>query len=137
MIGPAKMLFLNVMDWGCEIAETLQVLIDTKVLHARWAKHHGNMYRPGLVVCVKVHCEMPVFHKIHHVVVKNEKLLLFTFALQTVCLHEQFNAFKVLCTTDGPHVFDVKELFFYKAFDIQMSYSHDDSSLFIVPYCFL
>lgn len=84
MIGPGKMLSLNVMDWGCEKAETLRVPIDTKVLNVRWAKHHGNMYRSGLAVCLKVHCEMPVFHKIHHVVVKDERLLLVTFALQTM-----------------------------------------------------
>lgn len=137
MVGPGTMLSLNRMDWGSEIAETLQVPTDTKVLNVRWAKHHGNMYRKGLVVCLKVHCEMPVFHKIYQVVVKDERLLLVTFALRTICVDEHFNAFKVVCTTDGPHVVDVKELFYYKAFDIQMSYSCGDSSLFIVPYYFL
>ena len=131
------MVALNMMDRGCEIAEALQVSIDTKGLDVRWAKHHGNMYRPGLVVCLKVLNEMPVFHKIHRVVLKDERLLLCTFALQTLCIDEHFYAFKVVCTAEGPHVVDVKELFCYKAFDMQMSYSNEDSSLFIVPYCFL
>lgn len=51
------------MERGCEIAEALQVAIATKVLDVRWAKHLGNMYRPGFVVCLKVLNEMPVFTK--------------------------------------------------------------------------
>ena len=94
------------------------------------------MYRPGLVVCPKVFSEMPVFQKMHCVVLKEDRLLLSTFALQTVCLDEHFQAFKVVCTADGPHVV-VKELLCYKAFDMQMSYSNDNSSSFVVPYCFL
>ena len=84
MIGPGTMLSLNVMDWACEIAESLQIPINTKVLKVRWVKHHGNVYCAGLVVCLKVHCEMPVFHKNHNMVVKDEMLLLVTFALQTL-----------------------------------------------------
>ena len=82
IFGPSKMLSLHVIEWGCEIAETLQIPIDNKVLKARWAKHHGNMYRSSLVVCVKVQSEMPVFHKIHHVIVHG-RLLLVTFVLST------------------------------------------------------
>lgn len=112
--GPGKMLSLQVMEWGYEMAEMLQVPVDTKVLNVRWAKHSGTVYRPGLVVCVRVHCEMPVFQRIHHVVVKDGKLLLVTLSLQTICLDEHFNAFKVVCTKVGPHVVDVKELFVIK-----------------------
>ena len=54
MISPGKMLSLNLINWGCEIAETLQVPIDTKVLNVRWAKPHMN--RPNLVVGHKVQC---------------------------------------------------------------------------------
>ena len=64
---------------------------------------------------------MPVFQRIHHVVVKDGKLLLVTFALQTICLEEHFNAFKVVCTKVGPRVVDVRELLCHKAFDIQTS----------------
>lgn len=71
-----------------------------------------------------------------HVVVKDERLLLVTFALETIHLDEHFNAFKVVHATDGPHAVDVRALFCHKAC-IQMSYSSDDSSLFNVPYCFL
>lgn len=137
MLGPSKMVALNMIDRSCQIADTLQVPIDTKMLYVRWAKYHGNMYRPGLVVCLKVLNEMPVFHKIHHVVLHADRLLLFTFALKTVCLDAHFHAFKVVCTADGPNVLDVKQLWCYKAFDMQMSYCNDNLSLFIVPYCFL
>ena len=133
VLGPSKMVAINTMDRGREIANTLQVPIDTKVLDVKWAKHLGNMYRPGLVVCLKVLNDMPVFHKIHRVVLNADRLLLFTFALKTVCLDAHFHAFKVVCTADGPHIVDVKELLCYKAFDLQMSYSNDDLSSFIVP----
>lgn len=126
MIGPGKMLSLNMVDWGCKMAEILQVPIDTMVLNVKWAKHHGNMYR---LVCLKVIVRCQFFRK-------STMLLLFTFALQTIYIDEHFNAYRVGCTTEGSYVVDVKELFCLKAFDIQMSYSYD-SSLFIVPYCFL
>ena len=137
VLGPSKMSALSVMDRGCEIADTLQVPIDTMVLDVKWAKHNGNLYCPGLVVCLKVLNDMPVFYKIQRVVVNDEKLLLITFSLQTLCLDEHLYAYKVVCTTDGSHVIFVKDLFCYKAFDVQMSYSDNDSSSFIVPYCFL
>lgn len=120
------------MDRGCEIAEALQVAIDTKVLDVRPAKHHGNMYSPGSVVCLKVLNEMPVFH----VVLKDERLLLFTFALQTVFMDDHFYAFKLVCTADGPHVVDVKELLRYRH-AIFRCQSNDDSNSCIIPCCFL
>lgn len=67
-----------------ETVGTLEVPINTEVLKVKWAKHHGNMYCAGLVVWLKVECEMPVFHKIHHIVVKDEMLLLVTVVLQTM-----------------------------------------------------
>lgn len=135
--GPGKMLALQAMDLGYEMAEVLQVPVETKVLTVRWAKRSGIVYRSGLVVCVTVHCEMPVFHRIHNVVVQDGKLLLVTFSLQTLCLEEHFNAFKVVCTKIGPHIIDVTELHCHKAFDVQTSYGSDDSDMFIVPYHFL
>lgn len=135
--GPGKMLALQAMDWGYEMAEVLQVPVETNVLTVRWAKHSGIVYRSGLVVCVTVHCEMPVFHKIHHVVVQDGRLLLVTFALQTLCLEEHFNAFKIVCTKIGPHVINVRDLLCHKAFDVQTSYATNSSDVFIVPYHFL
>ena len=82
--GPGKMLSLQVMKWVYEMAEMLQVPVDTKVLNVRWAKDNGTVYCPRLVVCVRVHCEMPVFQRIHHVVVKDGKLLLVTLSLHTI-----------------------------------------------------
>ena len=74
------MLSLNALDWGYEIAQTLQRPTDTEVFTVRWANHHGNMHRANVAVCIKVDCEMPVFHQILHVVVKDDQLLLITFA---------------------------------------------------------
>lgn len=106
------------MDRGYEIAETLQVSVDTKALPVRWAKHNGTVYRSALVVCVRGHCEMVVFQRIHHVA-KDGKLLLVTLMCPKIFLDEHFSAFKVLCTKVRPHVVDVKELFSHKTFDIE------------------
>lgn len=137
VLGPSEMLPLNAMDFGSEAAVLLQVPSCTNVLNVKWAKYHGNMYRPGLVVCYAVHFEMPVFHKIHKIFVTDERLLFVTFALKCICLDEHLHAFKVVCTQDGPNVVDVKDLYTYKAYDKQMSYSCDNSDLFIIPYCLL
>lgn len=102
----------------------------------RWAKHSGIVYRSGLVVCVKVHC-VPVFHKIHNIVVQDGRLLLVTFVLQTLCLEERFNAFKIVCTKIGPHVINVNDLVCHKAFDVQTLYCSNNSDVFIVSYHFL
>lgn len=88
-------------------------------------------------VCAKIDFEMPVFHEIQHVIMKEEHMLLVTYIMDTLCLVEHVNAYKVVRAAKRPNVFVIKELFYHKAFDIQMSYCSNDSSFFIVPYCFL
>ena len=68
-----------------------------------------SVYCSDVVVCVKVHCEMLIFHEIQSILVKDDNLLLVTFAL---------DAFK-----------DVKTR--------KVLLCGDDSSLFVVPYCFM
>ena len=81
MICPGKMLSLNLINWGCEIAETLQVPIDTKVLNVRWAKPHMN--RLNVVVGHKVQCAVSFSQNLSCCF--DERLLLVTYALQTIC----------------------------------------------------
>ena len=105
------------------MAETLQVPIDTMVLN-------GPNTMEICIVQLFVLKSMPdaSFRKSAILLLKMGLLLPYK-----QCLDEH----RVGCTTEGPYVVDVKELFYHKAFEIQMSYSCDDSSLFIVPYGFL
>ncbi|KAG5271297.1 hypothetical protein AALO_G00178160 [Alosa alosa] len=135
-MGPGKMVSLNEMEVGVEVAEKFEVPVRTKVLKVKWAKRNGAVFRPGLAVCVRTDNEMPVFHVIQNVVIKDEQVLLVTVALKTHCLDEHTHAFKVSHTTEAPFVLDVQTLLYHKIFDILTSYDCN-SDLFIVPYCFM
>ncbi|KAK2815036.1 hypothetical protein Q7C36_023302 [Tachysurus vachellii] len=91
---------------------------------------------PGLVCENSKDKDMPVFHVIQNIVVKDEHVLLITTALKTVCLVEHIHAYKVAHTVEAPCVLDVKDILHHKLFDILMSYACD-SDLFIVPYSYM
>lgn len=133
--GPGKMVPLNEMEVGAEMAGKLNVSTWTKVLNVKWVKHCGNTYRSGLAVCVQVQNDMPVFHVIQNIVIKDEHILLITTALKTLCLDEHIHAYKV-ADTEAPYVLEIKDILHHKLFDILMSYGYD-SDLFIVPYSFM
>lgn len=89
-------------------------------------------------MCVEVADEMPVFCKIHNIIVKDEQVVLTGSGVETICFEEHYHAFKVLLKPfQALWVFDVKELFYFKPVDVQMAYGPTESSLFIVPYCHL
>ncbi len=133
--GPGKMVLLNEMEVGAEMAGKLNVSTWTKVLNVKWVKHCGNTYRSGLAVCVQVQNDMPVFHVIQNIVIKDEHILLITTALKTLCLDEHIHAYKV-ADTEAPYVLEIKDILHHKLFDILISYGCD-SDLFIVPYSFM
>ncbi len=126
---------LNEMEVGAEMAGKRNVSTWTKVLNVKWVKHCGNTYRSGLAVCVQVQNDMPVFHVIQNIVIKDEHILLITTALKTLCLDEHIHAYKV-ADTEAPYVLEIKDILHHKLFDILMSYGCD-SDLFIVPYSFM
>lgn len=102
------------------MANALCVPSSTKVLSVKWAKHQGNVYRSNLVVCIKVHCEMPIFHTIQSILVKDNQQYVVIFALNTLFLCEHFNVFEVVQRRKGPHVVDFKDIFYHRSFDIQI-----------------
>lgn len=134
--GPGKTVSLNEMEAGAEMAGKLDVPLWTKVLNVKWVKCCGNTYRSRLAVCVRVQNDMPVFHVIQNIVVKDEQILLITTALKTLCLDEHIHAYKVAHTTKALYVLEIRDILHHKSFDILMSYGCD-SHLFIVPYCFI
>lgn len=137
-IGPGKMVQVGELKEGSKIAAKLKAALSTNVLSVKWVKHHGTEYRRDLIVCVEVAIEMPVFIQIKTIVVKDEQVVLIGSDVETICFDEHCHAFKVALKPSGMlKVFDVKELLYFKPVDVLMAYGTTDSSLYIVPYCYL
>lgn len=96
-LGPGKMAPLNEMEVGAEIAEKLNVPMWTKDLNVKWVKRFGNTERLGLAVCVQVQNDMPAFHVIQNIVIKDEQVFLIAAALKTFGLAEHIHAY-TCCT---------------------------------------
>ena len=126
---------LNRLESYTEIAVKLNVPVWTTIYNVKWIKSFGNLYRPGLAVCIGVENEMPVFHVIQNIVVRDECVLFITTAMKTLYLEEHVHAFKVMHTTDAPIVLEFKDLLHHKCFDILMSCGLD-SDLFYNPFFF-
>ena len=137
-IGPGKIVQLRELKEGPEIAAKLNAAMSNNVLSVKWVKHYGTEYRPGLLVCVEVADEMPVFCKIRTLIVKDEQVILTGSVVETICFDEHYHAFKIVFKPfQALKVLDVQELLYFKPVDVQMAYGTTDSSLFIVPYCHL
>ncbi|KAL3981345.1 alpha-tectorin [Sarotherodon galilaeus] len=103
---------------------------------AKWIKHHGTEYRPDFIICTEVVSEIPVFYKIKSIVVKDDIVLLCGKLMETLCFDDHYHAFKVRMHPNMVlKVLNIKELCYFKPFDLQMKYSTSDSSLYVVPYC--
>lgn len=108
------------------------------MLSVKWVKQHGTEYRPGLIVCVEVADEIPVFYKIKNIIVKDKQVILTGSGTETICFDEHYHALKVLLRPfQALKVFDVQQLLYFKPMDVQMADGPTNSSLFIVPYCHL
>jgi len=81
---------------GPEIAAKLDTAVSNSILSVKWVKHFGSEYRPGLVVCVEVANEMPLFCKIKTVFVRDGKVILIGSSVETICFDEYYHAFKIL-----------------------------------------
>ena len=135
-LGPGKMVTLNELKDGSEIASKLGAALSTSVFSAKWIKHHGTEYRRDFVICTEVAFEMPVFCKIRTIVVKDDSVLLCGKLLDTMCFDHHYHAFKVRLHPDRTvKALLINELFYFKPFDVQMKYGMADSSWYVVPYC--
>ncbi|KAL7873590.1 hypothetical protein AOLI_G00126610 [Acnodon oligacanthus] len=95
-IGPGKMVSLNMVKGGSGFAIAMQVPSSSQVMKERWAKYHGFIYHPHLVICGKVEFEMPLFYQIDSVLTVHGKLLLLTVPLVTLAFQEHFHAYEVI-----------------------------------------
>lgn len=137
-VGPGKMSQLEELKEGADLAAKLNTALSTNVLTVKWVKHYGTEYRPGLIVCVEVAEEMPIFCKIRTIIVKDEQVILIGSGVETICFDEHYNAFRILLKPlQAIKVLNVHDLIYFKPLDIQMAYGPTDASLFLVPYCHL
>ncbi|KAK0149552.1 hypothetical protein N1851_009708 [Merluccius polli] len=120
------MLQLSKLKEGPEIAAKLNTELSTNVLSVKWVKHNGTEYRPGLLVCVEVAAEMPVFCQIQTVIVKDEQVTLTGSGVETVCFDEHYHAFKIVLkpfqAVKVVHVLVIQELVYFKPVDVQMGF---------------
>nr|XP_024657554.1 uncharacterized protein LOC106676865 isoform X1 [Maylandia zebra] len=135
-LGPGKMVTLGELKEGPEIALKFGAALSTSVFSAKWIKHHGTEYRPDFIICTEVVSEIPVFYKIKSIVVKDDIALLCGKLMETLCFDDHYHAFKVRMHPNMVlKVLNIKELCYFKPFDLQMKYGTSDSSLYVVPYC--
>ncbi|KAL3989131.1 hypothetical protein ACER0C_013449 [Sarotherodon galilaeus] len=135
-LGPGKMVTLGELKEGPEIALKFGAMLSTSVFSAKWIKHHGTEYRPDFIICTEVVSEIPVFYKIKSIVVKDDIVLLCGKLMETLCFDDHYHAFKVRMHPNMVlKVLNIKELCYFKPFDLQMKYGTSDSSLYVVPYC--
>lgn len=137
-IGPAKSVALRDLSGCFEIANKLTVQTDTVVLSVKWLKYYGTEYRPGLLVCIDVVDELPLFCKITSIIVNEENVVLCGTDVETLCFDEHYQAFEIeIKPSQTLKVFNVKELLYFKPVDVQMTYGSDNTSSYVVPYCHL
>ena len=135
-LGPGKMVTLDELKQGSEMAVKFQTVLSTTVFSAKWIKYHGTEYRRDFIICTEVACEMPVFCKIETIAVKDDTVLLCGKLMETMCFDHHYHAFKVKLHPDKVlKVLHINDLFYFKPFDVQMKYESNDSSLYVVPYC--
>ncbi len=138
MVSPGKMSQLKDLKEGPEVAAKLNTAIFTNVLSVKWVKHYGTEYRPGLIVCVEVADEMPVFYKIQTIIVKDEQVILAGSGVENIRFDEHYHAFRILLKPfQTVKVFNIQDLFYFKPLDVQMAHGPTDTSFFIVLYCHL
>lgn len=136
--GPGKSVALSDLSGCVEISNKLTVPTNIAVLSVKWLKYYGTEYRPGLLVCVTVVNEMPVFCKLNSIIVKDDNVVLCGTDVETICFDEHYQAFEIeIKPTQTLKIFNIEELLYFKPVDVQMSYGSDNSSTYVVPYCHL
>ena len=78
-----------------------------------------------------------LFYQIESVVIIQNKPVLLTIPLFTVAFQEHFFAYEVTRTKKDFVAFQVDDLPYPRPFDIQMSCGKNDTTMYVVPYCYL
>lgn len=88
--GSARMLSFDAMEGGVDKVDSLGIVACTEIIVVKWVIYQGCVYRPEIVVCRKVELEMPQFFQISSVLVKDDRVLLTTLAMDTLSLINTF-----------------------------------------------
>lgn len=130
--GPIKKKDVCILDGGDILIASFNV--DPDVSTTKWVKNFGTEYQVGMFVCMGTHLEIPVFKKICHIVINDDKVLFLTCGVDTLYFDEHFNAYCVREGTESFSVISMDELVYYKPLEKHLSNEMDDA-IYVVPYC--
>ncbi|XDV29589.1 hypothetical protein PO909_032692 [Leuciscus waleckii] len=132
--GPVSKELLSDLENGDFISEQLHIDLSSELTVTPWVKCHGTEYRSGLVVCLDLVDDAPVFGKIVNIFIMDGIFFLAS------CMESEFvehlHAFSVFAQENSLVLKKPDELFYHKPFDLQMSYGND-SLFYIVLDCYL
>lgn len=132
--GPVSNELLSDLEKCDFISEQLNIDLSSEVTITPWVKCHGTEYRKNLVVCLDLVEDVPVFGKIVQILIKDGVYFLVS------CMESEFvehlHAFRVFAQEHSLVLKKTEQLFYYKPFDLQMTYGND-SSFYIVLDCYL
>ena len=121
---------LTDLENGEIISEHFQLDLSSEVSVTPWVKCQGIEYRTGLVVCLDLMDEIPVFGQIVCIFLMRAEIHFFVLDMESVFV-EHLHAFNVV-KQDSLSVIKPDALQFHKPFDLQMSASANDTLFYIV-----
>ena len=128
--GPVKTELLNDLEHGEIISDYLQLAVSTDVTVTPWVKWQGMEYRTGLVVCLDLMDEIPVFGQIDCIFLFRGDIYFLFFDMESIFV-EHVHAYHVV-KQDSLSLIKPDALQFHKPFDLQMSASGNDTCFYVV-----
>ncbi|XP_025765360.1 uncharacterized protein LOC109203258 isoform X2 [Oreochromis niloticus] len=132
--GPLKSFNLDREDNTQMFARALHAA-PRDLFSSSWIKFSGTEYRKGLIICINVENEMPVFGRITTILLADSTTFFLVDKLLVDNLNEHFHAYRVF-ETDEKDVIKADNLIIYKPFDLQHAHTGVDC-LYVVPLFYL
>lgn len=112
--------------------EVFEMIASKDVFSTSWVKIDGLDYKAGLVICVAMVDDEPVFCEISDILLVESHVYVLTNKLLTENFDEHYHAFQVQRSNEK-FIVKMSDIKFQKPFDIQNSYRIADVSLYVVP----
>ncbi|CAI5668325.1 unnamed protein product [Oreochromis niloticus] len=132
--GPLKSFNLDREDNTQMFARALHAA-PRDLFSSSWIKFSGTEYRKGLIICINVENEMPVFGRITTILLADSTTFFLVDKLLVDNFNEHFHAYRVF-ETDEKDVIKADNLIIYKPFDLQHAHTGVDC-LYVVPLFYL
>ncbi len=131
--GPMNYFSLSDYENGEDLANALQITVQTDIYSTSWTKLDGTEYRPGLAICTEIKHELPVFCKITNILVLGENVYFVVGKLVTELFSEHCFAFRVVDGNEFNAVVKTDDLKHYKPYNIQNAYGPNEDT-YVVPF---